>query len=66
MLSQDEIESLGRCRDLEALGYDSKQSYYILCPSCCLLDGVTARGVVGDQGGDADAEVGPPGRARRG
>jgi SWI/SNF-related matrix-associated actin-dependent regulator of chromatin subfamily A member 5 len=48
-LPQDEIESFGRCRDLEALGYDSKQSYFIKCPSCCQLDGVKATGVLGDQ-----------------
>lgn len=59
-LPQDEIESIGRCRDMEELGYDSKQSYYILCPSCCVHDGVTAKGVVGDQvaddGDEADDE----------
>jgi hypothetical protein len=59
-LPQDEIESIGRCRDMEELGYDSKQSYYILCPSCCIHDGVTAKGVVGDQvvddGEEADDE----------
>ena len=55
-LPQDEIESIGRCRDLEALGYDSKQSYYIMCPSCCILDGVTARGVVGDQAPSESAD----------
>jgi hypothetical protein len=47
-LPQDEIESLGRCRTLEALGYDSKQSYYIKCPACCLTEGVVAKGVDGD------------------
>ena len=57
-LPQDEIESIGRCRDLEALGYDSKQSYYIMCPSCCILDGVTARGVVGDQAPSDSADKG--------
>jgi hypothetical protein len=55
-LPQDEIESIGRCRSMEDLGYESKQSYYIMCPSCCLQDGVTAKGVVGDQVADVDAE----------
>ena len=48
-VAQDEIESVGRCRDLEALGYDSKQSYYIKCPACCASEGFTPTGVVGDQ-----------------
>ena len=47
-LPQDEIESLGRCRDLEELGYDSKQSYYISCPACCVADNVRASGIDGD------------------
>lgn len=55
-LPQDEIESIGRCRSMEDLGYESKQSYYIVCPSCCLQDGVTAKGVVGDQVPDADGD----------
>ena len=55
-LPQDEIESIGRCRSMEDLGYESKQSYYIMCPSCCLQDGVTAKGVVGDRDVDADAD----------
>ena len=37
-LPQDEIDSVGRCRELEELGYESKQSYFIRCPSCCLSD----------------------------
>ena len=36
-LPQDEIESIGRCRELEILGYESKQCYFIKCPSCLLL-----------------------------
>ena len=55
-LPQDEIESIGRCRSMEDLGYESKQSYYIMCPSCCLQDGVIAKGVVGDQVVDVDGE----------
>ena len=55
-LPQDEIESIGRCRSMEDLGYESKQSYYIMCPSCCLQDGVTAKGVVGDQVADVDGD----------
>ena len=55
-LPQDEIESVGRCRSMEDLGYESKQSYYIMCPSCCLQDGVTAKGVVGDQVADAEGD----------
>jgi hypothetical protein len=59
-LPQDEIESVGRCRSMEELGYESKQSYYIMCPNCCLQDGVTAKGVVGDKvndGEEADDEA---------
>ena len=37
-LPQDEVESIGRCRELETLGYDSKQCYFIRCPSCLLFD----------------------------
>ena len=33
-LPEDEIESIGRSRDLELIGYDSKQSYYIKCGAC--------------------------------
>eukprot|EP01038_Epipyxis_sp_PR26KG_P004667 gene4667-6556_t len=34
-LPQDEIESIGRCKELESsLGYSSKQSYYVRCTSC--------------------------------
>jgi hypothetical protein len=38
-LPQDEIESVGRCKELESIGYVSKQSYYIKCPSCLVHDG---------------------------
>jgi hypothetical protein len=38
-LSQDEVESLGRCRDFEEqCGYYSKQAYYIKCQSCLSED----------------------------
>lgn len=30
-LPQDEIDSVGRCRRLEDLGYNAKQAYYIKC-----------------------------------
>lgn len=33
-LPQDEIESVGRSKELESIGYLSRQSYYIKCPSC--------------------------------
>jgi SWI/SNF-related matrix-associated actin-dependent regulator of chromatin subfamily A member 5 len=51
-LPQDEIESVGRCRELEYLGYDSKQSYYIKCPTCCMADNVKAKGIDGSGGTD--------------
>ena len=47
-LPQDEIESIGRCRPLEKLGYDSKQSYFIRCPYCCHLDGFKPLGILND------------------
>lgn len=47
-LPQDEIESIGRCRPLEKVGYISKQSYYIKCPYCCSLEGLKPQGVLGD------------------
>lgn len=37
-LPQDEVESVGRCRALEQLGYESKQSYYIRCTACVLVE----------------------------
>jgi hypothetical protein len=46
-LPQDEIESVGRSRELEYLGYDSKQSYYIKCPACCTAENVKAQGIIG-------------------
>ena len=48
-LPQDEIESIGRCRKLEQLGYDSKQSYFIRCSYCCQLDGSKAFGILTDK-----------------
>jgi hypothetical protein len=48
-LPQDEIESIGRCRDLEAYGYHSRQAYFIKCPSCCDREGFKPTGVLGDQ-----------------
>lgn len=48
-LPQDEIESIGRCRKLEHLGYDSKQSYFIRCSYCCQLDGSKALGILTDK-----------------
>ncbi len=47
-LPQDEIDSVGKFRILKDLGYESKQSYYIKCPTCCTSDGDTAQGVLGD------------------
>eukprot|EP00606_Chrysophyceae_sp_TOSAG23-5_P001106 GSChrysophyteH2.ASY1.ANO1.722.1 assembled CDS len=55
-LPQDEVESLGRCRELEALGYSSKQGYYIKCGTCCIADGIIASGVDGDVQARALAE----------
>jgi hypothetical protein len=43
-----DVEGHGRCRALEAQGYDSKQSYYIKCQSCCRIEGVTPSGIDGD------------------
>lgn len=48
-LPQDEIDSVGRFKLLKELGYDSKQSYYIKCPSCLMHSGEVAKGVFGDQ-----------------
>lgn len=48
-LPQDEIESVGRCKSLEADGYISKQAYYIKCPRCCSLEGLRPQGVLGDR-----------------
>ena len=39
---------MGRCRPLEQLGYDSKQSYFIRCPYCCQLDGFKPGGILND------------------
>lgn len=47
-LPQDEIDSVGRCKPLEKLGYDSKQSYFIRCPYCCQLDGFKPGGILND------------------
>lgn len=33
-LPQDEIDSVGRSKEMELLGYESKQSYFIKCPYC--------------------------------
>ncbi len=48
-LPQDEIDSVGRCKPLEAFGYNSKQAYYIKCPTCCSIEGFKPLGVLGDQ-----------------
>ena len=53
-LPQDDIDSVGRFKLLKELGYDSKQSYYIKCPSCLMHSGETAKGVLGDQNMDVD------------
>jgi len=55
-LPQDEVESIGRCRELEYLGYSSKQSYYIKCGTCCAADGFVPTGVDGDVHTRAAAE----------
>jgi hypothetical protein len=47
-LPQDEIDSVGRCRPLEKLGYDSRQAYFIRCPYCCQLDGFKPLGILKD------------------
>lgn len=47
-LPQEEIDSLGRCRALEAYNYHSKQAYYIKCPSCCDIEGCRPMGVLAD------------------
>mmetsp|Transcript_3589 Transcript_3589/g.8168 ORF Transcript_3589/g.8168 Transcript_3589/m.8168 type:complete len:1295 (-) Transcript_3589:416-4300(-) len=47
-LPQDEIDSVGRCRELEQCGYESKQAYYIRCPYCCQLDGFKPLGILND------------------
>ena len=48
-LPPDEIDSVGRCRGLEGLGYNSKQAYYIKCPSCCIVDGSKPSGIAGEE-----------------
>ena len=53
-LPQDEIDSVGRCRKLEQLGYNSRQSYYIRCPYCCQLDGFKPQGMLQE---NADTEA---------
>jgi SWI/SNF-related matrix-associated actin-dependent regulator of chromatin subfamily A member 5 len=56
-LPQDEIESIGRCRDLESqCGYHSKQAYYIKCPVCCKREGLKPTGVLGDQNQEEETE----------
>jgi SWI/SNF-related matrix-associated actin-dependent regulator of chromatin subfamily A member 5 len=56
-LPQDEIESIGRCRDLESqCGYHSKQAYYIKCPVCCKREGLKPTGVLGDQNQEEEIE----------
>ena len=57
-LPQDEIESVGRCKMLEAVEYYSQQAYYVLCPACCLSRGVTATGVLGDKVKEEETEEG--------
>jgi SWI/SNF-related matrix-associated actin-dependent regulator of chromatin subfamily A member 5 len=47
-LPDEEVESVGRCRALEELGYHAKQAYYIKCSPCCVDDGIEATGVHGD------------------
>lgn len=37
-LPQEDIESIGRCEELEKLGYESKQSYFVKCPVCIMND----------------------------
>ena len=46
-LPQDEIDSVGRCRVMLDLGYDSTQSYYIKCPTCVIAEGRVPLGVDG-------------------
>jgi len=46
-LPQDEIDSVGRCRTMLDLGYDSTQSYYIKCPTCVIAEGRVPLGVDG-------------------
>ena len=36
-LPQDEVVSVGRNRKLEQYGYDSKQAYFVQCPSCSTI-----------------------------
>jgi hypothetical protein len=48
-LPQDEIDSVGRCRTMLDLGYDSTQSYYIKCPACVIAEGRVPLGVDGVQ-----------------
>ena len=48
-LPQDEIDSVGRCRTMLDLGYDSTQSYYIKCPTCVIAEGRVPLGVDGVQ-----------------
>jgi len=57
-LPQDEVESIARCRELEYLGYSSKQSYDIKCGMCCAADGFVPTGVDGDV--HTRASVEPP------
>lgn len=56
-LPQDEIESVGRCRELESYGYHSKQAYYIKCPSCCHREGLKPSGVLGDQNQEEEGKT---------
>lgn len=52
-LPQDDIDSIGRCRELLAQGYDSKQAYYIRCPCCLSTRGYKATGLLGSTNNDA-------------
>ena len=47
-LPDEEVESIGRCRALEELGYHAKQAYYIQCSPCCVDSGIDAKGIHGD------------------
>jgi hypothetical protein len=64
-LPQDEIDSVGRCRPLEKLGYDSKQSYFIRCPYCCQLDGFKPGGILQDNDPAATETKSEPGGVSR-
>ena len=63
-LPQDEVESMGKHRDYEELGYVSKQAYFIKCGSCCREEGLQVTGVHGDvhlqQAQNTHHHAGPP------